>query len=152
MPIIQDERKRMIAHGDSFEKICNGKCSECTQDERVYRGLIDVSGSPLLGYICPNGLTYGTRIERFCEKNPTDYHMNIVLPAARSLILDSLGNFKPDKIKSDVRILKKYLADEEKIPESKEEAITIASVAVPSPSISLSTNARKKLMNFFPPF
>ena len=154
MPIIQDERKRMIAHGNSLEKICNEKCSECTQDERVYGGLIGINGSPLIEYVCPSGLTYGTRIERFCEENPTEYHLNVVLPAARNLISDSLGNFNPDKIKNDVRIVREYLANEENVPIVKEETLPVILKETPELKVSLSASSlkRKSSRELFPFF
>ena len=151
MPIIQDDRRRMIAHGDSFEKICNEKCSDCAQEQRIYGGLINTNGSTILGYVCPGGLAYGLRIQSFCEKSPTAYRSNVVLPAARNLIFDSLGNFNPDKIKNDVRILKDYLADEEIIP-IKEESLPVALTETPA-LISLSTPLKKRLREvLFPLF
>jgi hypothetical protein len=144
MPIIQDERKRMIAHANSIEKICNGKCSDCAQEQRIYRGLISTNGSPLIEYVCPTGLTYGTRIESFCEKNPTEYRSNVVLPAARNLILDSLGNFKPDKIKNDVRIIKGSLVDEENISTVSEESLPETPETPSVLRISLSAPRKKR--------
>jgi hypothetical protein len=145
MPIIQDDRERMIAHGDSVEKICNGKCSDCTQDQRIYEGLISTNSSTFSGHVCPGGLTYGTRIESFCEKSPTEYRSNIVLPVARNLILDSLGNFNPDKIKNDVRILREYLVNEENIPTAKEESLPVILKETPlALRISLSASSLKR--------
>jgi len=122
MPIIQDERERMIAHGNTLEKICKEKCSDCAQDQRTYEDLM--SNNSFSAFVCPGGLTYGMRIESFCEKSPTEYRSNVVLPAARNLILDSLGNFDPDKIKNDIRTLRGYLANEENIP-TKEESLSV---------------------------
>lgn len=150
MPIIQDERKRMVAHGDTVEKICSGKCSDCAQDQRIYEDLISTNSSTFSGYVCPGGLTYGTRIESFCEESPTEYRSNVVLPAARNLILDSLGNFDPDKIKNDVRILREYLANEESAPIDREESLPMTLAETPSAlRIPLSTSIKRRLPHSF---
>lgn len=154
MPIIQDDRERMIAHGDSVERICDRNCSDCAQDQRIYEDLISTISSTFSDYVCPGGLTYGLRIESFCEKSPTEYRSNAVLPAARNLILDSLGNFNPDKIKSDVRILREYLVNEENIPTVKEESLPVILKETPlALRISLSNPLKKRFpRELFPLF
>jgi hypothetical protein len=151
MPIIQDERKRMVAHGDTAEKICNGKCSDCAQDQRIYEGLISTNSSTFSSYACPVGLTYGTRVERFCEENPSEYRSNVVLPAARNLIIDSLGNFDPDKIKKDEMLLREYLVNEESFPIDRRESLPMTLAETPlALKISLSTSMKRRFPRGLP--
>jgi hypothetical protein len=146
MLIIQDDRKRMIAHGHTAEKICDRNCGECAKDERIYNGLISADSHMLSDYTCPVGLTYGTRIEGFCEENPSEYHLKVVSPTARNLIVDSLGKFDPEKIKSDIRILREHLNSEEDIPIVKDDTLPALLVETPLAllKISLSPSLKRK--------
>lgn len=125
MSIIKDETKRVIAHGYSAESLCDGKCDECTKDVRIYEGLMNTNSFMLLDYICPVGLAYGMRIESLYEKNLSEYRSNVVLPTVKNLIIDSLGNFNPEKIKKDIRISRDLLEREENIPSVKDDTMPV---------------------------
>jgi len=118
MTSIQDETKRMVAHTYTAENMCDGNCSECAKDKRLYDGLIETGGSRVFEEVCPLGLALSERIENYAKNNPSkDYIISFV----KSLQIDSIGNVNPEKIKRNIKTLRVSLREyhdysEEKVP------------------------------------
>jgi hypothetical protein len=120
MPIIQDDRKRMIAYIDEASKMCNGSCSNCpTKDDRlhsdptIFNWLMneywqDRVADVLPTDICSLGLSLAKRMQKYGLKNPSWYSGKII-KSAESLQKNSVEKVDPVKIKSNMSFLRAYL-------------------------------------------
>ena len=73
------------------------------------------------------------------------------MPTARTLIIDSLGKFNPEKIKSEIRILREYLNSEEDIPIVKDGTLpALVETPLALLKISLSPSLKRKYSRGLP--
>ncbi|NIM47063.1 MAG: hypothetical protein GTN40_02800 [Candidatus Aenigmarchaeota archaeon] len=140
MPIIQDERKRMVAHTFTAEKICDSYCGKCAKENRMYENLEYPPGS-----VCPIGITLVTRIGEHLENNGGEYSWG-VKSVVGGLEIDSIKRSGPQKIKADIRSLRTYLSQGD-IPVSKETQ-EITETIVPITPLSFRTDPKiRKLVS-----
>lgn len=141
MPIIQNEKERLLAHSYTAENICDENCDACAKDKRIYDGLINTRNPHILRNVCPVGLGYGKRIENYGKNNSSEYS-SFIISIARSIQMDSFGDIIPEKIKSDIRDSRKYLKGE--IPTVVDETFDI-----PSDTISQIVHISPKITKLF---